>query len=173
VRTKQKAAILAEQRLARARTEAYDDARALAIELARGAPSARFDAMNAGVVLEPGESVYRRVSLRIRVQEKGRWADASCAVILVTDNRLLCRFSTGRLSSLWWRGVIGLHVDLASEDIVLDFGDAQPVALSGAQVAPVSVAAIASIYGAEAMVGHPALATLRNGIAASPGVDTS
>jgi hypothetical protein len=40
VRTKQKAALLVEQRLVRDRTEAYHDARALAIELARGEPRA-------------------------------------------------------------------------------------------------------------------------------------
>jgi hypothetical protein len=60
VRTKQKAAVLVEQRLARDRTEAYRDARALAIELARAEPSLRFDPMRAGVVLKPGETVYRQ-----------------------------------------------------------------------------------------------------------------
>jgi hypothetical protein len=79
----------------------------------------------------------------------------------VTDLRLLCRFSTGRLASLWWRGVVGLQVDLVAEHMVLDYGHGQPVAVSGAQVAPVSVAAVASIYGVQALVGHSALAPLR------------
>ena len=43
MRTKQKAAVPFEQVLAREGTEAYDDTRALAIELARGVPSALFD----------------------------------------------------------------------------------------------------------------------------------
>ena len=161
MRTKQKTALLVEQRLARDRTEAYHDARALAIELARGEPSARFDPMGAGVVLQPGESVYRQVPLWVRVQACGRWADASYADVLVTDLRLLCRFATGRLSSLWWSGVAGLSVDLAAEHIVLDYADGQPVSLSGVHVAPVSVASIASIYGAQGLVRHPALAALR------------
>lgn len=161
MRTKQKAAVLVEQRLARDRTETYHDARALAIELARGEPSVRFDPMGAGVVLQPGESVYRQVSLWIRVQADGLWAEASSANVVVTDLRLLCRFVSGRLTSLWWSGVVGLNVDLAAEHIVLDFGDGQPVCLSGAQVAQVSVMAVASTYGAQAMVGHPALAPLR------------
>jgi hypothetical protein len=161
VRTKQKAVLLVEQRLARDRTEAYDDARTLAIELARGEPSARFDPMGAGVVLQPGESVYRQVSVWIRVQADGRWAGASSADVIVTDRRLLCRFVSGRLTSLWWSGVVGLNVDLAAEFIVVDFGDGQPVCLSGAQVAPVSVAVIASIYGIQGLLGHPDLATLR------------
>ena len=161
MKTKQKAAVLVEQRLAPDRTEAYHDARALAIEVARGVPSARFDPMRAGVVLKPGETVYRRVPLWIRVQQGGAWAAASFTEVLVTDQRLLCRFSTDRLASLWWRGVVGLRVDLTAEHVVLDYGDGEPVSLSGARVAPVAVSAIASIYGVQALLGHPALATLR------------
>ena len=161
MRTKQRAALLVKQGLARDRAEAHRDARALAIELARGVPATRFDPMTAGVVLRPGETVYRQVPLWIRVLQDGRWAEASFADVIVTDQRLLCRFATGRLSSLWWSGVVGLNVDLAAEHIVLDYGDGQPVGLSGEQVGPVSVAAIASIYGAKALVTHSALAPLR------------
>jgi len=79
----------------------------------------------------------------------------------VTDLRLLCRFATGRLASLWWRGVVGLHVDLAAEHVVLDFGDGQPVSLSGVRSASVAVVAIASVYGTEAMLYHPGMVPLR------------
>lgn len=161
MRSKQKAALFVEQRLVRDRTEAYHDARALAIELARGEPSTAFDPMAAGVVLQPGEIVYRQVPLWIRVQQDGTWADASFADVIVTDLRLLCRFASGRLSSLAWNAVAGLDVDLVAEHVVLDFGDGQPVGLSGAQVAQVSVAVIASIYGIRGLLGHPALAALR------------
>jgi hypothetical protein len=161
VRTKQKAAVLVEQRLAQDRTEAYQDARALAIELARGQASACFDPMTAGVVLQPAETIYRQLPIWIRVQLHGRWADASFADVLMTDLRLLCRFASGRLFSLWWSGVVSLTGDLAAEHLTLDFGDGQPVNLSGVQVTPVSVAAIASTYGAQSLVGHPALEALR------------
>lgn len=162
MRTKRKAAMLVEQRLSRDRTEAHHDARALAIELARGVPSTRFDPMTACVVLQQGEKVYRQLPIWIWVQENGRWAEASYADVIVTDQRLLCRFATGHLTSLWWTGIVGLNVDLAAEHIVFDFGDGQPVSLSGAQVAVVSVAAIASIYGIQAMMAHPGLARIRN-----------
>jgi hypothetical protein len=161
VRTKRKAAMLVEQRLARDRTEAYHDARALAIELVHGVPSARFDPMVAGVVLQPGEAAYRQVPIWIRVQQDGRWAGASLAEVVVTDLRLLCRFGSGSLVSLWWSGLVGLRVDLPAEHIVLDFGDGQPVNLAGAQVAPLAVLGIASVYGKESMLTHPALAPLR------------
>jgi hypothetical protein len=153
--------MLVEQRLSRDRTEAHHDARALAIELARGVPSTRFDPMTAGVVLQPGETVYRQLPIWIRVQENGRWAEVSYADVIVTDQRLLCRFATGNLASLWWTGIVGLNVDLAAEHVVLDFGDGQPVSISGAHVAVVAVTAIASIYGAQAMLTHAALASLR------------
>ena len=161
MRTKQKAALLVEQRLVRDRTEAHHDARTLVIELARGESSVRFDPMRAGVVLQPGETVYRQVPLWIRVQVDGRWADASFADVIVTDLRLLCRFASGRLRSLWWSGVVGLHIDLATEHVVLDFGDGQPVGLWGSRVGALAVAAIVSLHGLEALLDHPALATLR------------
>jgi hypothetical protein len=161
VRTKQKTAVLAEEQLARDRTEAYHYARALAIELARGEASARFDPMTAGVVLQPREIVYRQLPIWIRVQQAGRWADPSFANVLATDLRLLCRFATGHLFSLWWGGVVGLDVDLAAEHVVLDFGDGQPVSLSGCSVPLVAVVGIASVYGIEAMLTHPGLTPLR------------
>jgi hypothetical protein len=153
--------MLVEHHLARDRTEAHHDARALAVELARGVPVTRFDPMTAGVVLQPGETVYRQLPIWIRVQENGRWAEASHANAFVTDGRLLCSFATGHLASLWWSGIVGLTVDLAAEHIVLDFGDGQPVNLSGPRVVVVAVAAIASIYGAQAMLTHPGLSRLR------------
>ena len=161
MRTKHKAAALLQQRLARDRTEAYHDARALVIELARGEPSARFDPMAAGVVLRPGERVYRQVPLWIRVQENGWWVAASLADVIATDQRLLCRMSSGRLTSLWWNGVVGLNVDLAAEHMCLDYGDGQPVSLSGSSVAAVAVVGIVSSYGIEAMLNHPGVASLR------------
>ena len=164
MRTKRKAAMLVEQRLARDRTEAYYDARALAIELFHGVPSARFDPMAAGVVLQPGETAYRQVPIWIRVQQDGLWAGASLAEVVVTDLRLLCRFGSGSLVSLWWSGLVGLRVDLAAENIVLDFGNGEPVNLAGVQVAPLAVLGIASVYGKESMLAHPALASLRTGL---------
>jgi hypothetical protein len=169
MRTKQKAAVLVEQRLARDRTEAYHDARALAIELARGVPSARFDPMNAGVVRQPGETVYRQVPLWIRVQQDGRWAEASYADVLVTDRRLLCRFATGGISLLWWNGVVAMDIDLTMEHFVIDYGDGQPIGLSGPWVVPAAVAGVAAIYGAQALVDHPALTLLRRTGSGAPG----
>jgi hypothetical protein len=161
LKKKQKAAVLLGQRLDRDRTEAYQDARALAIEIARGEPSARFDPMGAGVVLQPGEIVYRQLPLWIRVQQNGRWAEASYADVIVSDTRLFCRFAAGGVTLLWWSGVVAIDVDLAREHIVIDYGDGQPVSLSGPWVAAAAVAGVAMIYGVQALVDHSALARLR------------
>lgn len=57
--------------------------------------------------------------------------------------------------------VVGLSVDLAAEHVVLDFGDGQPVSLSGVQAPSVAVVGIASVYGTEAMLTHPGMVSLR------------
>ena len=100
MRTRQRTAILVEQRAARDRAEAYHDARALAIELARGEPTARFDPMRAGVVLQPGETVYRQVQLWIRVQQDGRWLPDVCLSVEV-GARVLIVAKAGWPNNAW------------------------------------------------------------------------
>lgn len=89
----------------------------------------------------------------------------------MTNRRLLCRFASGRLKSLWWSGVVGLQVDPAAEHVVLDYGDGQPVNLLGAEVAPLAVVGIASVYGPEAMLTHPAFDPAMDENPATPDVD--
>ena len=96
MRTKHNAVVLAEQKIARERTEAFHDARALAIEVARGEPSTCFDPMTAGVVLRPGATAYRQVPLWIRALQNGCWAGANRSAGLGTDMRRLRRVPTGR-----------------------------------------------------------------------------
>ena len=91
----------------------------------------------------------------------GRGDEPSRAAVLVPDRRLVCRCATGRVSVVWWSGVGAMDVELPREQIVIDYGDGQPVSLSGSWVAPVAVAGVAAIYGTQALVGHPALAQLR------------
>jgi hypothetical protein len=147
--------------LAHARTAAYDDARSLAIELGRGSPSCAFDGLAAGIVLMPIETVYRSTEAWLRIQTSGVWGQARSANTLVSNQRLLCRLSDGRWTSLWWNGVVRLQVDLAAEHVILDYGDGEPIAFSGTSAAVVGVAAIASVHGVEALIRHPALAPLR------------
>lgn len=160
--TKRRAAKLAAHELARDRVAARDDARALALELGRGRPRATFDPMTAGVVLWPGETVYRQVSLWLTVFEHGGWLTPSWASVIVSDQRLLCRFRSGCLASLPWRGMVGLHINLFNEEITLDHGDGQLVILSGPATSTVAVASVAFVYGVEALLQHLALGSLRD-----------
>jgi hypothetical protein len=157
----------ASTRLGQERTAAYDDARSLAIELGRGSPTRAFDELAAGIVLIPNETVYRSTEAWLRMQTSGVWGQAQSANVMVSDKRLLCRLSDGRWTSLWWNGVVGLQVDLAGEHVTLDYGDGEPMAVSGIQAPSISVAAVAFVHGVEALIRHPALNPLR----AAPVVD--
>ena len=160
--SKRRAERLAEQHLARQRAAARDDARSLALELGRGQPRARFDPMNAGVVLWPNETAYRQVPLWLTAYDHGHWAAPSWTSVLVTDQRLLCRFASGTLAALPWNGLVGLNIDLSADRVTLDHGDGQPVALSGPAAPPVAVASVAFLYGIDALLQHPGLDGLRS-----------
>lgn len=149
------------QKLARDRLWARDDARALALEIARGTPATRFDAMGAGIVLLPGETAYRQVGTWLYVLDRGCWGAPSQVQVLLTDHRLLCQMPAGAMASLPWQGAVGLSVDLANEHVVLDYGDGRPLAFAGVGTPVVAVAVVAFIHGALALVEHPALAPLR------------
>lgn len=151
----------ASAQLAHKRTAAYDDARALAVELGRGSSSCAFDDLNAGVVLAPHETVYRSTEVWLRMQTSGAWGQGQRANVLISDQRLLCRLFDGRWTSLWWNGVVGLQVDLAAEHVVLDYGDGEPIALSGIQSAIIGVGAVAFVQGVEGLIRHRALDPLR------------
>lgn len=151
----------ASAQLAQERTAAYDDARSLALELGRGSPSHAFDDVTAGVVLAPREAVYRSTEAWVRIQSSGRWGSARLVQVVVSNQRLLCRLPDGGWTSLWWNGVLGLEVDLVSEHVILDYGDGQPVAMSGVHTAALGVAAVALVHGLGALLQHPALASLR------------
>jgi len=137
------------------------DARALALELAAVRPATQLDPVALGVVLRPGESALRAVGAGFAIRLDGWWTPVEPVVVVVTTDRLLVRFAGGELAALWWAGVMGLEVDVVGGRLVLDYGDGAPRTLLGAAVAVLAVAAVWAIYGAEALLTHPDLATLR------------
>lgn len=142
-------------------TAAYQDARALVLELGRGGPSVALDPTAFGVVLLPGESGYRRVSSWLYLFKHTAWGEPIRADVLITNRRLLCRLPHGQLASLPWTGLVGLDIDLKNASVVLDHGDGHPVCTSGPTSAILAVAAVAFVYGAQALLRHPALERLR------------
>lgn len=139
-----------------------EDARRLALELAGLQVPSYLDPMQVGLVLEPGETSRRAVALWLRVQTGGQWSAPTWVGVIVTDRRLIVRFDTGELVPLYWAGVVGLEPDLERGNLVLDMGDGVRRAFSGPAVPIVVVAAVAALYGLEALVRHPALSPLHN-----------
>jgi hypothetical protein len=138
-----------------------EDARALALELADLRPALPVDTMALGVVLEPGERAHRVCALWLRLRLGGQWSAASWCQVLVTDRRLLVRFPTGELVSLWWGSLVGFDAHLKDAYVVLDFGDGRPRLVAGPDVSTVAVAGVAHLYGVEALTRHDALACIR------------
>ena len=77
------------------------------------------------------------------------------------DRRLLVRFPTGELVSLWWGSLVGFDAHLGDAYVVLDFGDGRPRLVAGADVSTVAVAGIAHLYGVQALTRHEALTRVR------------
>jgi hypothetical protein len=152
------------KQLARDRGSAFHDARRLALDLARGQSSIPFDPMRVGVVLQAGEIAYRQVPAMFnQLTGDGSlgWTQSVPVTVLVTDQRAFMRWPDGSLISLWWRGVQGFEANLHVDTLILDFGDGKPRRLSGPTVPVIAVAAIAAIYGIDAILRHPAIALLR------------
>lgn len=143
--------------------EIEEDARQLALEVAGLASAPPVDVMRRGVVLEPGERVWREVSAELRHQFSGAWSDPIAVVALVTDRRVLLRTSAGELVSLWWGSLVGFQPSLSNGFVVFDYGDGVPRVLSGRQIPLVAVAGVMALYGTAGLTEHPALAPLRAG----------
>ena len=140
----------------------FDDARALAVELSRGVASLEFDAVSAGLILFPGETVYRCVGAWLTTVDRGSWAPPNWAEILMTDRRLICRCDDARLLSLSWTHVTGLQIGLEEQHLVMNYGDDPPIAFMGIGAATLAVGTVAGVYGLPALITHPALSPLRH-----------
>jgi hypothetical protein len=112
VRNRRRARGPGEPAIGAAAQAAFEDARALALEMGRGTPARHFDAMSAGLVLTHGESAYRCVGAWLAAQDNGCWAPPNRAQVLITDQRLICRCDDGRVLSLLWAEVAGLQIVL-------------------------------------------------------------
>jgi hypothetical protein len=142
---------------------AADDARHLAVELAAARPAQPIDVMSLGLVIEPNETAYRRVTATISQYDKrvGLWPIPTPVAVLITDRRLIARLPHGAVISFWWNSVVALDIDLAGGRVVLDYGDNEPLAIGGPAVAVIGVMAVGTIFGLDGLIRHSALAPLR------------
>ncbi len=171
----------------RRRRAATEEARAIVAMLAAGRcdPGAHLDV---GVVLQPGEMPWghaqaglatwqtqavqvaasrvrcggRQIDSTAREVTASGWQDHGEADWLITSLRLVGRTDPdGELISIWWSGLVGAQVDLASDAVHLDGSNGWRGVITGPGVAPITVAAVAACHGVRALPVHPGLARLR------------
>lgn len=138
------------------------DARALALELGGLRSPEHVDVMGLGIVLENGENAHRTTWCWVRWRVEGQWSPALWCHVVVSDHRLLVRLPDGTLRSQWWSTLVGFEADLVAGHVILDYGDGRPRLFSGPEAAVLAVAGVAMLYGAEALVSHPALEPIRS-----------
>lgn len=141
---------------------AADDARTLALELAGLRPSPVIAPWALGLVVEPDETILRRVEIWVCWLVDGQWAPPQFCAALVTNRRIVVRLPASGLRSFWWGSLLGLDIDLVAGHVVLDYGDGRPRALSGVSAPIVAVAAVAGAHGVQALATHDAIAPLRS-----------
>lgn len=140
---------------------AMSDACALALQLAGVRHCRWVDPVTLGVVLRPNETGFRVVAASFAIRLDGQWTMAEPVSVVITSERLLVRFAAGELGALWWAGVVGVEIDVERGWMVLDYADGMPRAILGSALDVLAVAAVWALYGAEALLTHPALAGVR------------
>ena len=119
------------------------------------------DAPALGLVLQADETAFRHVGSWLGIRIDGTWLHPEWVSLVITDRRLIARLANGELASLWWSGVVGISANPTEGSLVLDFGDGRPRMLGGPALPAILVAAVWALYGPEALVTHPDLASLR------------
>jgi hypothetical protein len=157
---------------------AWDDARQLALDLYHSTPSS-ITPYGIGVVLEPGELIYRQVWARYStlgatpdvIDGRGRlhlgsplWRNWGWCDTLITSHRLVTRLAgdSGRLGSNWWTAIAGVQVDLEHQTVAMDDDLNKWRGIYAGPATPImAVATIERIYGPTALLEHPGLLLLR------------
>lgn len=127
---------------------------------------------NVGVVLDPGEKAWVQVPARCWLDTPPVPAGASrpppppFTEWLVTNTRIVGRYSNGELHGWRWEWIDGLLTDLTpgQEYVHLDSREQDGVIRidwTGPGVVPLAVAAVYHLYGARALLDHPGLAPIR------------
>ncbi len=149
-----------------------EDALTLALDLCL-ARRRRAQPYGLGVVLGPGEVAWAEVSAwfwygspgcALPTQAEDQLPASSW---LATSARVVGRLEDDRLHGWRWEHALGCQVDLAAPcpSLSLDVWTAvgqEKLRWSGPRVAPLAVAAVCALYGMEALLEHPGLASLRD-----------
>lgn len=143
----------------------------------------------AGVVLQVGEIAWARTRARLTMHSSQhpwvaytqmswwgrhartvsgeisspRWEDLGGIDWLITSHRIVGRLpSSSELISVWWSGLVGVDVDLNGDRLTLNGMNGWTGKLTGPEISPIAVAAVAMCHEPEALAAHPGLAQLRH-----------
>ena len=143
----------------------------------------------AGVVLQVGEIAWTRTRARLTMHSSqhawvaytqmswrgrygrnvsreissARWEDFGEIDWLITSHRTVGRLpASSELISVWWSGLVGLDIDLNGDRLTLNGMNGWTGKLTGPEISPIAVAAVAMCHGPEALAAHPGLAQLRH-----------
>lgn len=168
----------------RRRQAAGQRARSLAAAIldGRGDPTAH---LAAGIVLHRGEIAWLQTRSRLgvrssqpvwtvytpasgwgrhtrRASDSRAWVDHGAIDWLITSQRIAGRYrASGELISVWWSGLVGVDIDLKRDRLILNGVDGWIGQLTGPEVAPIAVAAVAMCHEPQALGVHRALVGLR------------
>jgi hypothetical protein len=166
-----------------ARETSRHAARELALTIVGGQPSA-MQAYDLGIVLGDRETAWQRAPADYWWRGERTWTvqhnsyyghrstigevhqqcmyHAGVLDWLITNQRLAARKPDGQVVSIWWRAVEAISADLSHEIVVLEGTNGYHGELRGPAIAPITVAAIATCHGPQALLDHPALEPLRD-----------
>jgi hypothetical protein len=131
---------------------------------------------NVGVVLDPGEKPWVQIPARCSLDRpqpappgQASPPEPPVTAWLVTNQRVVGRYSNGDLRGWRWDWAVGCLTDLTPghEYVHLDCRkENYPPRIDwyGPGVAPLAVAAVYHLHGLQALLDHPGLAALRTGV---------
>lgn len=137
------------------------DARELLLHLAQGRTPSVDDLLPQSIQLRSGETACGVVGLCLRTLTGSRWSAPTPVQVIVTDHRLIVALATGETIHLEWSQLAAFEPDLTRAHLVVGPGAGPRFGFSGSAVPILAVVGVSVLYGADALVTHPALRPLR------------
>jgi hypothetical protein len=113
----------------------------------------------AGAAITAASNHSRRTAAEAAAQ--AQWREyAPGTRVIVTDRRLMCNVR-GRWLSFHYSGITAWYPEPDRWAVACEFGDTEPLMLSGIWAPTLAVFVTAQVHGAHGLDNHPALATVR------------
>lgn len=93
-------------------------------------------------------------------EARTRWREHQPARVIATTERLICQ-ANGQWLSFYFNAVTAFYPEPHNYSVVFEFPDTSPLQLVGPMAPLLAVYSTWRLHGTAAVIGHPALATLR------------